>query len=193
MCYSYSAEGHRHKQRKQIHPFRQWEVLWRKHNGLVGQKVMGIGDYILLSSQRWPLWGGDFWVITWMMNRKQLYEEIRERTFQKYVTSQDCGGWKEACGVRLSWAGGRMEAPKNMCLPLCSVLLSNPLLLPDPIPCPGLQDFSLSAPRSIPSKLIDFWEARILWFFESLALGKEPVLFPSCVENIELPWIILKN
>ena len=99
------------------------------------------------------------------MNRKQLYEEIRERTFQKDVTSQDCGGWKEACGVTLSWGGGRMEAPENMCLPLCSVLLPNPLLLPHPIPCPGLQDFSLSAPRSIPSKLIDFWESRILWFF----------------------------
>lgn len=53
------------------------------------------------------------------------------------------------------------------------------------IPSPSAQ--FLSAPRSIPSKLTDFWESRILCFFESLALGKEPVLFPSCVENIELP------
>ena len=95
---------------------------------------MGAGGYILLSGQGGPLWGGDIWGITWMMNRKQLYEKIRERTFQKEVTSQDCGGWKGACGVRSSWAGRRMEAPKNMCLPLCSVLLSTPHLLPDPLP-----------------------------------------------------------
>lgn len=30
MCCSYSAEGHGPEQRKQIHPFRQWEVLGRK-------------------------------------------------------------------------------------------------------------------------------------------------------------------
>ena len=52
---------------------------------------------------------------------------------------------------------------------------------------PSLSAQFLSAPQSIPSKLIDFWESRILCFFESLALGKEPVLFPSRVENIELP------
>ena len=30
MCCSYSAEGHGPEQRKQIHPFRQWEELGRK-------------------------------------------------------------------------------------------------------------------------------------------------------------------
>lgn len=53
------------------------------------------------------------------------------------------------------------------CLQICSFL--HPSSTPSPCPCtprcPSLQDLSLSAPWPAPSKLIDFWESRILCFF----------------------------
>ena len=123
-----------------------------------------------------------------MMNRNQLCEESGEEHSIKKRQAKTVEDERGPVGSGCHELGEGWRHLNTCCLLLCSVfLLLTAPLLPVPLPCPSLQDFSPSAPQSAPSKLIDFWESRILCFFESLALGKEPVLFPSCVENIELP------
>lgn len=122
------------------------------------------------------------------MNRNQLCEGSGEEHSIKKRQAKTVEDEKRPVGSGCHELGEGWRHLHTCCLLLYSVLLllTTPLL-PVPIPCPSLQDFSPSASQSAPSKLTDLWESRILCFFESLALGKEPVLFPSCVENIELP------
>lgn len=58
--------------------------------------------------------------------------------------------------------------------------LSNPSSCPCSLLCPSLQDFSLSAPQSGSSKLIDFQKSRILFFLKFGSWQRASTIFILC-------------
>lgn len=122
-----------------------------------------------------------------MMNRNHLCEALGEEHSRKKKQARNMESKRRSVGLGSHEAVGRVELSTS-CLPshpfhhpLTPFLSSSP-----PLPKPtGF--LSVSPPQSVPSKPIDFRKSRMWCFFESLALGIEPVLFPFCVENIELP------
>lgn len=85
--------------------------------------VMGEEDYLLLSGQGWPLWGGDFWVITWMMNRNQLCEGSGEEHSIKKRQAKTVEDEKRPVGSGCHELGEGWRHLNTCCLLLYSVLL----------------------------------------------------------------------
>lgn len=168
MRYLYSMDGHRHQERKGNSPFQTFQ------NGYVGNK-MGWYD------RRWWGLGGTLpteWLGTASLGRWVLSHNLNDaqqsgmwriwgRMFQKGKACQDSGGWKEACGVGLSWVGRRMGPSKH--LPSVSPFFPSSLLLFLSLALtPSLvqADRILSISSLVfPPKLTDFWESGYCFFF----------------------------
>lgn len=167
---------------KETHHFRHFRMaMWETKWADMIEGDGGWGGLCLLSGWARPLWGGEFWVTTWMMHNSQVCEEYGGECSRKAKHAKTVEGERRPVGLGCHELGEGWGHLNTCRLSLRSFLLlfSSFSLWPWLPPLSRLTGFSPSAPwSSLPnSQTSGSLDIVFFFFFKVWLLAKSQCYF----------------